>query len=210
MHCAEGADLGDTNITITFPNGKEVEVRVAHQASIFIRPHAKETLQRLSRDFEIIIFTASHRGYADKVVDILDPTRQWVSHRLFREHCFASKQGVYVKDLRVINRKLKDMLIVDNALYSYGLQLDNGVPIIPYYNCKEDAELLMLTEYILSLKDEEDVRPPNRSVFKYDCMENAENLNQCFNQMFMLHKNQKRGASQQKRPASSQRNPADS
>ena len=34
VHCAEGPDLGDTNITISFPNGKEVS------ASIFIRPFA--------------------------------------------------------------------------------------------------------------------------------------------------------------------------
>jgi CTD small phosphatase-like protein 2 len=30
---------------------------------------------------------------------------------------------MYVKDLRVINRNLADMVLVDNAAYSYGFQL---------------------------------------------------------------------------------------
>ena len=159
-------------------------------------------LRDLSKHFEIIVFTASHRGYADKVIDILDPDTEWVSHRLFRENCFQSRQGVYVKDLRVINRKIKDMVIVDNALYSYGLQLENGVPIIPFYNCKEDAELLMLQEYLLSLRDEEDVREVNKEVFKYDCLKEAENLSACFLLMFSSHKPKRGSSAANKRPPS--------
>ena len=40
---------------------------------------------------------------------------------------------MHIKDLRVINRPLTDILLVDNAAYSYAYQLDNGIPIIPYY-----------------------------------------------------------------------------
>ena len=45
---------------------------------------------------------------------------------------------MYVKDLRVINRDLKDILLVDNAAYSYAFQLDNGIPILPYYQGPND------------------------------------------------------------------------
>lgn len=45
---------------------------------------------------------------------------------------------MYVKDLRVINRDLKDMVLVDNAAYSYAYQLDNGIPIFPYYHGQVD------------------------------------------------------------------------
>lgn len=38
----------------------------------------------------------------------------------------------------------KDMLLVDNAAYSFCHQLDNGVPIIPFYDNKADQELLYL------------------------------------------------------------------
>jgi CTD small phosphatase-like protein 2 len=52
---------------------------------------------------------------------------------------------MYVKDLRVIsNRSLKNMVLVDNAAYSYIFQLDNGIPIIPFYDSKADNELRVL------------------------------------------------------------------
>ena len=31
---------------------------------------------------------------------------------------------------------MSDMLIVDNAAYSFGFQIENGIPIIPYYDNK--------------------------------------------------------------------------
>ena len=40
-----------------------------------------------------------------------------------------------MKDLQIIaNRSLKDMVIVDNAVYSFAFQLDNGIPIVPFYS----------------------------------------------------------------------------
>jgi len=55
------------------------------------------------------------------VLDYLDPEKKYISHRLFREHCVMTQEGVNVKDLRVIgNRKIENMLLVDNAAYSFG------------------------------------------------------------------------------------------
>lgn len=54
---------------------------------------------------------------------------------------------MYVKDLRIFEhcRRMEDIVIVDNAVYSFGFQLENGIPIIPFYEDKEDEELLHLT-----------------------------------------------------------------
>lgn len=41
---------------------------------------------------------------------------------------------MYVKDLRVLGRDLSGVVLVDNAAYSYAFQLDNGVPILPFYH----------------------------------------------------------------------------
>jgi len=45
---------------------------------------------------------------------------------------------VFIKDLRVIDRDLADMVLVDNASYSYAYQLANGIPIVPFYDSKQD------------------------------------------------------------------------
>ena len=52
------------------------------------------------------------------------------------------------KDLRIINRELKDMILVDNSINCFYNQLENGIPILPFYNNKEDSELKDLLEYI--------------------------------------------------------------
>jgi len=43
-----------------------------------------------------------------------------------------------------MNRNLSDIVLVDNAAYSYASQLDNGIPILPYYHGKSDFELKAL------------------------------------------------------------------
>lgn len=61
---------------------------------------------------------------------------------LHRKNCMETHNGFYIKDLRIIeNRELKDILIVDNLVHSFGLQLTNGVPILEFTNNKKDKEL---------------------------------------------------------------------
>jgi CTD small phosphatase-like protein 2 len=73
---------------------------------------------------------------------------------------------MYVKDLRVLGRDLKDVALVDNAAYSYAFQLDNGIPILPYYHGSHDYELKALEKFIVnSYLSVSDVRSANRKTF---------------------------------------------
>ncbi len=75
-------------------------------------------------------------------------------------------EGIFIKDLRIIkNRNLRDVVIVDNAVYSFGLQLENGIPILPFYSDKGDQELLHLIYYLECLAKFKDVREQNRLAF---------------------------------------------
>ena len=53
-----------------------------------IRPYARQFLQLLSQYYEIVIFTAAVRDYADFIIDELEVTgrTKHVSYRLYREH----------------------------------------------------------------------------------------------------------------------------
>ena len=128
-----------------------------------------ETLKELSKHFEIIVFTASHECYATQVLNYLDPEGTLISYRMYRDQCIMTEEGVHIKDLRVIgNRELKDMVLVDNAVYSFGYQIENGIPIIPYYDNKSDMELRFLTDYLKSLLTLDDLRDYNAQFFKLD------------------------------------------
>ena len=86
---------------------------------------------------------------------------------MYRQHCVQTPEGYYVKDLRVIrNRSLEDMVLVDNSVYSFAYQIDNGIPIISYYDDPNDEELLHLMYYIKCLSDCDDVRIKNRKAFE--------------------------------------------
>jgi CTD small phosphatase-like protein 2 len=68
---------------------------------------------------------------------------------MYRQHCVETVDGLYVKDLRIIrNISLSDIVLVDNSVYSFGYQVDNGIPIISYYDDPGDEELLHLAYYI--------------------------------------------------------------
>lgn len=141
-----------------------------------MRPYATEILRELNKYYEVIVFTASHRSYANAVIDYLDPRGDLVQHRIFRDNCITTPDGVFVKDLRVINRDLRDMVLVDNASYSYGLQIDNGIPILPYYENKQDEEFKHLLPYLLRLQHYPDVREINRTTFKMNAMSQSETV----------------------------------
>lgn len=58
------------------------------------------------------------------------------------------------------------MVLIDNAAYSYAFQLENGIPIIPYYHGNNDFELKSLMKYIQELIFVKDVRTKNKATFK--------------------------------------------
>ena len=76
----------------------------------------------MSKIYEIIIFTASTQAYAEAIVNYIDPHNKLINYVLTRKHCMQTKNGFFIKDLRIItNRNLKDIVIVDNLLISFGL-----------------------------------------------------------------------------------------
>ena len=58
-------------------------------------------------------------------------------------------EGFYVKDLRIFEGvDLKNMIIIDNYVFSFAFQLENGIPIVPYTGQKDDLEMIKLMRYI--------------------------------------------------------------
>jgi RNA polymerase II subunit A small phosphatase-like protein len=85
--------------------------RKIHTIHVLKRPGVHEFLERMSKVYEVVIFTASLSPYANPLIDQLDKQRH-ASCRLFREHC-THVNGMYVKDMKRLGRDLKDIIIID-------------------------------------------------------------------------------------------------
>lgn len=81
------------------------------------------------------------------VLDKIDPERQYINHRLFRDSCLPLN-GNYIKDLSVLGRDVNKTIIIDNSIIAFSLNLDNGIPIHSYWGNKQDDELSRLIEIL--------------------------------------------------------------
>jgi CTD small phosphatase-like protein 2 len=136
-----------------------------HRVRVRVRPHARAFLEAAAARFEVVVFTASQRVYAEKLLNILDPTRRLIRHRIYRDACVVVNGG-YVKDLSGLGRDLAHTAIVDNSPQAFGFQVDNGIPVESWYDDARDTELLALLPLLDELAAADDVRPLLRARFR--------------------------------------------
>ncbi|KAM0048740.1 putative protein-serine/threonine phosphatase [Helianthus debilis subsp. tardiflorus] len=138
IHSVRASGLGLPPRNYNFVVGGEGDVRY-----VLKRPFVDEFLWFLSQSgFEIVLFTAGSEEYASMVLDVLDPDGL-ISHRLYRNSCKKFSRS-FVKDLWNLGRDLTKAVIVDDKPYSYILQPENAIPIIPFTDDLGDEELKKL------------------------------------------------------------------
>ena len=140
------------------------------KVGVFIRKGAKEFLTEVSKYFVVGIFTASVKAYADAILDYLDPNKNLIQFRLYRNNCININDKIFVKDLRIIKGiDIKDIILLDNSIYSFSAQINNGILVNSFFNDKNDIELYNVLEYLLNfLVKADDVRVINEQFFNFD------------------------------------------
>jgi len=138
---------------------------------LILRPGLIDFLEFCYQHFNIYIFTASRKEYADCILDYIDRDKKFFKQRFYRNDCIAIKNRIFIKDLRIfLNTDLKDLIIVDNSLYSFINQLSNGILITSFYNDPNDKELYNVKNYLenMRLAYVDDVRIINKKIFNFE------------------------------------------
>lgn len=137
-----------------------------------IRPHIRKCILKLKEFYQVILFTASTKDYADTIVDYFDPYHELFETRLYRSSCLSTQDEVYIKDLRIFEDQwgMESIVIVDNSPHSFGLQLANGYPIVSFHANSRDEEFLIMQRYLMQLSKEPDVRPVLDRTFMMGCL----------------------------------------
>lgn len=118
----------------------------------------------MSRYYEIIVFTAAVKEYADWILDKIDPNKL-ISHWLYRNNT-TIQNGVYLKDLNKLGRELSKVIIIDNNPENFLLHPQNGIFIKSWYNDPNDKALRELSNLLeqLALSGEKDLRKGLRKI----------------------------------------------
>ena len=129
---------------------------ILYNIYVLVRPGVEYFIKTVAKYYEIVIFTASLSNYASPLLDILDKNND-IKFRLFRENC-TYINSTYIKELKRLNRNLKDLVIVDNSPLAYTFDIDNGLPIKTWYDDKNDTELYKIINILEFLSTTNDVR----------------------------------------------------
>jgi len=133
----------------------DLELDSSYHLQVNVRPHAIELLKEMSLLYEILVFTAASEDYAKICTSILDPEGKLIKKVLTRKNCFETREGYIVKDLRILrDRNINDILIIDDSIYSYAFNIENGIPIKEYEGDSEDVELKVVEKYLKNLWEE--------------------------------------------------------
>ena len=119
--------LMPNNIYLT-ESGKIGETR----HSLIFRPGLIDFLKKMKNLYELIIFSFGTLEYVDSVIKIIEKKEKFFEHILYRQHATVNN-GEYVKDLSLLGRNLKNIIIVDDICQAFKLQEKNGICIKAFY-----------------------------------------------------------------------------
>jgi CTD small phosphatase-like protein 2 len=120
----------------------------------------------MQKHFELVVFTAGLKDYADWILNDLDKQGN-IKFRLYRDSC-RFRHGAYIKDLSLLGRDMAKTIIVDNIMDNYQLQPENGINILSWFENPHDKELLTLEPILRNfvLNDVLDVREMIKQYFR--------------------------------------------
>ncbi|XP_030379096.1 CTD nuclear envelope phosphatase 1 [Scaptodrosophila lebanonensis] len=139
---------------------------------VYKRPYVDLFLEKVSKWYDVTIYTAASQGYAEPVLDFLDAGRGILRKRLYRQHCI-DVMGLRGKYVSLANSDLANVLLVDNSDVECSFNAGNSVRIRSFRVGRQDEALLNLLPFLDALRFTSDVRTVLERCTRYDCLTTA-------------------------------------
>ena len=121
---------------------------------LHFRPGLFDFLEKVGNYYEIVLFTAATKDYANPIIDAIEQNKIYFDYRLYREHTVILGND-FVKDISKLGREMSKIIIVDNMPQSFRLQKDNGVFIRAYWGKDpDDCALIDLMPILINIAKE--------------------------------------------------------
>jgi Dullard-like phosphatase family protein len=145
---------------------------------IYFRPFLFDFLHEIKNYFDLAIFTASSKGYADTIINYIDPNNELFKFRLYRDACIPIQKFIFIKDLRIIkNYNPMNIILMDNSLYSFINQPSNGMLIYSFYTNHKDNQLMLAKNFLIKcIYPAKDVRIEIDKWFKFNQLLRNDNI----------------------------------
>ena len=131
---------------------------------IHARPHVREFIDSVKRDFRLAVWTAASASYAEKVTAALFDSNTPLEFTFTDERCtkrinLESSEVTAIKDLKKVKRSrgedLAQVLVVDDRPEGLSRNYGNLIKVRPFNGDVSDSELLKLARYLKDLADQE-------------------------------------------------------
>ena len=120
------------------------------KSRLILRPGLFEFLHIIKQFYELILFSSGTCDYVDPIIKIIEQNENFFEFVLYRQHISFDEKGEYYKDLNLLNRNIRNILIVDDMKKNFKFHKQNGICIKPFYgDIQKDTNLLNLLGQIL-------------------------------------------------------------
>ena len=83
--------------------------------------------------YELILFSSATSEYVSPVIKSIEKKEKYFEHILYRQHVTYDDNGNFFKNLNLLNRNVKNILIVDDNYKNFKYHKSNGICIKPFY-----------------------------------------------------------------------------
>ncbi|XP_024524775.1 probable C-terminal domain small phosphatase [Selaginella moellendorffii] len=134
--------------------------RYTEELLVTKRPGLDKFLRDLSSHFHIIVFSHSPLIVVNKVFDVIDPSKELVSHRIGYDSCPKNIKNLEPGILGLAEVDLKRTIWIDDSPLPFSGYPGNGI-VVPHFGAgdhRRDRVLIDLVPVLVAMSTVEDVR----------------------------------------------------